>query len=270
MMYPILCKVRYETLHLLLRSHDLWIQLFFSFVLNWIIAPLFMVGLAWAFLPDQEDLREGLIYVGIARCIAMVLIWTDLAGGDGDYCAVLVAFNSILQIILFAPFAVFYLRVVSHDVDDVNVSYPTVATSVAVFLGKTKANNIDNHDLIVRRNTSRSRYHHAPGTSKLAGRETISDVLHSLHWTALTNRSHLHHHRALCFSRRACGSFHHLRSAGGGSSSRLLPGHVHSNRIRVLEVWIWLQDELHAELYRSKQQLRTCHRCDGSSVWSKQ
>lgn len=138
MMYPILCKVRYETLHLLLRSHDLWIQLFFSFVLNWIIAPLFMVALAWAFLPDQDDLREGLIYVGIARCIAMVLIWTDLAGGDGDYCAVLVAFNSILQIILFAPFAVFYLRVVSHDVDDVNVSYSTVAVSVAVFLGKLR------------------------------------------------------------------------------------------------------------------------------------
>lgn len=135
MMYPILCKVRYEKLHLLLRSYDLWKQLFFSFVLNWIIAPLFMLGLAWAFLPDQEDLREGLIYVGIARCIAMVLIWTDLAGGDGDYCAVLVAFNSILQIVLFAPFAVFYLRVISHDVDDDAVHYSTVAKSVGVFLG---------------------------------------------------------------------------------------------------------------------------------------
>jgi arsenite transporter len=135
MMYPILCKVRFETLHQLLGSRELWIQLAFSFVLNWIVAPLFMVGLAWAFLPDRKDLREGLIYVGIARCIAMVLIWTDLAGGDGDYCAVLVAFNSILQIVLFAPFAIFYLRVVSHGVNDANVSYETVATSVAVFLG---------------------------------------------------------------------------------------------------------------------------------------
>lgn len=135
MMYPILCKVRFETLHLLLRERSLWIQIGISFVLNWIIAPLFMVALAWAFLPDRQDLREGLIFVGIARCIAMVLIWTDLAKGDGDYCAVLVAFNSILQIVLFAPFAVFYIKVVSHSTNAVTVKYEKVATSVAVFLG---------------------------------------------------------------------------------------------------------------------------------------
>ncbi|KAF2429405.1 arsenical-resistance protein [Tothia fuscella] len=135
MMYPILCKVRYETLHLLLSHRQLWIQIGFSFVVNWIIAPLFMVALAWAFLPDREDLRDGLIYVGIARCIAMVLIWNELAGGDADYCAVLVAINSILQIVLFAPFAVFYVRVVSGDKDDQHISYSLVARSVAVFLG---------------------------------------------------------------------------------------------------------------------------------------
>jgi ACR3 family arsenite transporter len=136
MMYPILCKVRYETLHLLLSTRALWIQILISFILNWIIAPLFMVGLAWAFLPDRQDLREGLIFVGIARCIAMVLIWTDLAKGDGDYCAVLVAFNSILQIVLFAPFAVFYIHVVSGSDDESNpVIYSKVAQSVGVFLG---------------------------------------------------------------------------------------------------------------------------------------
>ena len=94
-----------------------------------------MCGLAWAFLPDRVDLREGLIFVGIARCIAMVLIWTDLAGGDSDYCAVLVAFNSILQIVLFAPFALFYIEVVSHSYERVDVDYTNVAESVAVFLG---------------------------------------------------------------------------------------------------------------------------------------
>lgn len=135
MMYPILCKVRYEKLHLLLRERRLWIQVGVSFVLNWIIAPLFMVALGWAFLPDRPDLREGLIFVGIARCIAMVLIWNDLAKGDPDYCAILVAFNSILQIILFAPFAVFYIKVVSHSHNALIVSYTKVATSVAVFLG---------------------------------------------------------------------------------------------------------------------------------------
>ncbi|KAI9680942.1 MAG: hypothetical protein M1829_001022 [Trizodia sp. TS-e1964] len=135
MMYPILCKVRYETLHLLLRERALWIQVGFSFVLNWILCPLLMTGLAWAFLPDKTELREGLIYVGIARCIAMVLIWTDLAGGDGDYCAVLVAFNSLLQIILFAPLAIFYIRIISKDTDEMRDNYDTVAQSVAVFLG---------------------------------------------------------------------------------------------------------------------------------------
>jgi arsenite transporter len=135
MMYPILCKVRYETLHLLFSKKSIWIQIGISFVLNWIIAPLFMVALAWAFLPDREDLREGLIFVGVARCIAMVLIWNDLAKGDGDYCAVLVAFNSILQIILFAPFAVFYINIVSHAKTHVHVGYSKVATSVAVSLG---------------------------------------------------------------------------------------------------------------------------------------
>lgn len=135
MMYPILCKVRFEKLHLLLKTRFLWTQIAISFILNWIIAPLVMVGLAWAFLPDREDLREGLIFVGIARCIAMVLIWTDLAGGDGDYCAVLVAVNSILQIILFAPLAVFYIKIVSHDTRDLGVKYNRVATSVAAFLG---------------------------------------------------------------------------------------------------------------------------------------
>jgi arsenite transporter len=94
-----------------------------------------MLALAWAFLPDRTSLREGLIFVGIARCIAMVLIWTDLVGGDTDYCAVLVAFNSMLQIVLFAPMATFYVNVIGHSGDAVNVSYSVVATSVAVFLG---------------------------------------------------------------------------------------------------------------------------------------
>lgn len=138
MMYPILCKVQYEKLHLMLSSRRIWIQLGFSLVVNWIVAPLLMVGLAWAFLPDQRDLREGLILVGVARCIAMVLIWTGLAGGDNDYCAVLVGFNSILQIVLYAPFAILYITkfVPAGTVaEEFTVSYSTVAASVGVFLG---------------------------------------------------------------------------------------------------------------------------------------
>jgi len=135
MMYPILCKVKFETLHFAFREKQLWVQLGFSIFLNWIIAPFFMLALAWAFLPDKEDLREGLILVGLARCIAMVLIWTGLAGGDSQYCAILVAFNSILQMVLYAPLAILFINIISHSTSQITVSYSTVATSVGVYLG---------------------------------------------------------------------------------------------------------------------------------------
>lgn len=92
------------------------------------------MALAWAFLPDEANLRSGLILVGLGRCIAMVLIWNGLAGGDAEYCAILVAVNSILQMVLFAPLAVFFIRVISGDGLD-GLSYSVVATSVGVFLG---------------------------------------------------------------------------------------------------------------------------------------
>ncbi|KZL88239.1 arsenical-resistance protein [Colletotrichum incanum] len=135
MMYPILCKVQYEKLHDVFRTREIWIQLGFSVIINWIIAPLFMLALSWAFLPDKEGLRNGLILVGIARCIAMVLIWTSLARGDGDYCAILVAVNSFLQIVLFAPVALLFIRVIGQDNSISSISYSTVASAVGVFLG---------------------------------------------------------------------------------------------------------------------------------------
>ncbi|KAM0709327.1 hypothetical protein Q7P35_003365 [Cladosporium inversicolor] len=135
MMYPILCKVKYETLHQAFRSKQLWIQIGFSILLNWIVAPFLMLALAWAFLPDEPGLREGLILVGLARCIAMVLIWTEIAGGDNQYCAILVAVNSVLQIVLYAPMAIFFINIISHSQSEITVSYSTVAISVAVFLG---------------------------------------------------------------------------------------------------------------------------------------
>ncbi|KAL2833804.1 sodium bile acid symporter family-domain-containing protein [Aspergillus cavernicola] len=133
MMYPILCKVRYESLHHVFKTRQIWIQIAFSIVVNWIIAPFFMLALAWAFLPDEPELRQGLILVGLARCIAMVLIWTGLAGGDDEYCAILVAVNSLLQMVLFAPMGVFFIQVISGD--SIVFEYSTAAKSVAVFLG---------------------------------------------------------------------------------------------------------------------------------------
>ncbi|EGX89718.1 arsenical-resistance protein [Cordyceps militaris CM01] len=135
MMYPILCNVRYETLHLLLRQKELWKQIGFSVFINWVVAPFFMMALAWAFLPDEPSLRAGLILVGLGRCIAMVLIWNGLAGGDPEYCAILVAVNSVLQMVLFAPLAILFLRVISRSGSTPSLSYGVVATSVGVFLG---------------------------------------------------------------------------------------------------------------------------------------
>ena len=131
--------MQFETLHHALRTRAVWIQLALSVALNWILAPFLMLALAWAFLPDEPGLRDGLILVGLARCIAMVLIWTGLAGGDNDYCAILVALNSVLQMVLYAPLAILFLTVVGGKEHAAGagdmVSYSTVATSVAVFLG---------------------------------------------------------------------------------------------------------------------------------------
>ncbi|KAL7942070.1 sodium bile acid symporter family domain-containing protein [Trichoderma barbatum] len=135
MMYPILCKVRYESMHEVLTHKALWKQIGFSVLVNWVFAPFLMLGLAWAFLPDKAELRIGLILVGLGRCIAMVLIWNGLAGGNNEYCAILVAINSILQMILFAPLAIFFISVIDKDPDVLHISYSVVATSVAVFLG---------------------------------------------------------------------------------------------------------------------------------------
>ncbi|KAL1988775.1 hypothetical protein VTN96DRAFT_7659 [Rasamsonia emersonii] len=135
MMYPILCKVRFESLHRVFQTREIWIQIAFSIFVNWIIAPFLMMGLAWAFLPDQTDLREGLILVGLARCIAMVLIWIGLSGGDNEYGAILVAINALLQMVLFAPLAVLFIKVISHSPNQFALSYSTTAKSVAVFLG---------------------------------------------------------------------------------------------------------------------------------------
>ncbi|KPM43689.1 Arsenical-resistance protein Acr3 [Neonectria ditissima] len=135
MMYPILCKVRYESLHEILSHRDIWKQIMFSIFMNWIVAPFLMLALAWAFLPDEPGLRIGLILVGLARCIAMVLIWNGLAGGDSEYCAILVAINSILQMALYAPMSVFFIRIISGETGATDVSYSVVARSVAVFLG---------------------------------------------------------------------------------------------------------------------------------------
>jgi len=136
MMYPVLAKVRYDELGTVTRDRRTLIS---SLVINWVIGPAVMFTLAWVMLPDLPAYRTGLIIVGLARCIAMVLIWNDLACGDREAAAVLVAINSLFQVVAFALLGYFYLKVLPgwlglHTVG-LDLSVWRIAETVAIFLG---------------------------------------------------------------------------------------------------------------------------------------
>ncbi|WP_122818003.1 ACR3 family arsenite efflux transporter [Nocardioides pantholopis] len=136
MMYPVLAKVRYDELGHVTGDRRLLVS---SIVLNWILGPALMFALAWLLLPDLPEYRTGLIIVGLARCIAMVLIWNDLACGDGEAAAILVALNAVFQIVAFAGLGYFYLELLPGwlglDQTGLEVSVWSIAASVLVFLG---------------------------------------------------------------------------------------------------------------------------------------
>lgn len=136
MMYPVLAKVRYEEMgHVTGDRRLLWLSL----LLNWAIGPALMFVLAWTFLPDQPAFRTGLIVIGLARCIAMVLIWNDLACGDREAAALLVAINSVFQILAYALLGTFYLKILPGwlglDTQDVQFSTWDITKAVLIFLG---------------------------------------------------------------------------------------------------------------------------------------
>jgi arsenical-resistance protein len=136
MMYPVLAKVRYDRLDTVTGDRRLLVS---SLVLNWVLGPALMFALAWLFLPDLPEYRTGLIIVGLARCIAMVIIWNDLACGDREAAAVLVALNSMFQVVMFAVLGWFYLAVLPGWLGLQQASISTspwqIAKSVLIFLG---------------------------------------------------------------------------------------------------------------------------------------
>ncbi|MDT0261982.1 hypothetical protein RM423_11295 [Jatrophihabitans sp. DSM 44399] len=244
MMYPVLAKVRYNQLGRVTGDRRL---LAGSLLLNWIVGPALMFTLAWLLLPDLPAYRTGLIVVGLARCIAMVLIWNELACGDRDAAAVLVAINSVFQILAFAALGWFYLQVLPHwlgfSTTSAHFSVVAIALSVLVFLGIP----------LVAGYLTRALGERAKGRDWYEGRLLP-------HRTGRTVRAAVHHRGAV----RAAGAYDHQSTLGRrpdrASAAGVLRAHVLRGVCLGSSTETGLCQDHHTGLHRRRKQLRAGHR----------
>ncbi|SDY53934.1 arsenite transporter, ACR3 family [Modestobacter sp. DSM 44400] len=245
MMYPVLAKVRYSELDRVTGDRKL---LGASLALNWLVGPALMFALAWLLLPDLPEYRTGLVIVGLARCIAMVLIWNDLSCGDREAAAVLVAINSVFQIVAFAALGWCYLQVLpgwlSLSTTSAEFSLWAIVVSVLVFLGIPLLAGFLTRMIGERargRSWYESRFLPKIGPVALYGLLFTIVMLFALQGDAITSQP-------WDVARLALPLLAYFALMFGGSFALGVRLHL------------WLREDRHARLHRGGQQLRARHR----------